>query len=197
MTARCHAVLFFLFFLDTKKKVMVVCCHHLLCSNNTKEKDVDALPSSSSQTQRRQNTPKKPREGRELIFKLSLCPFTFGSRFYPSISNAFSWHLLLLMQKKKKQRKKTIEKKINAEKGGSFPSNSHSAFSLLPSHFCLFVSNVFSWLLYNSQMLETRSTAIWVSLLEMKSSRALFLLSLVLAPTTSSSSSTFLEPFPT
>jgi hypothetical protein len=81
---------------------------------------------SSSQTQRRQNTKennkKKPREGKELTFKLPFYLFTFGFRFYPFVSNTFSWHLFLLEQKKKKiKKKKTIEKKINAKKGGNFP----------------------------------------------------------------------------
>jgi hypothetical protein len=49
---------------------------------------------------------KKPRERKELIFKLSLCPLTFGSRFYPFISNDFSWHLLLPKQEKKNTKKK-------------------------------------------------------------------------------------------
>jgi len=36
----------------------------------------------------------------------------------------------------KRKEKKPIEKKKNVEKGGSLPSSSCSAFSLLPSHFC-------------------------------------------------------------
>jgi len=39
---------------------------------------------------------KKCKEGKELSFKLSLRPLTFGSRFCPFISNIFSWHLLLI-----------------------------------------------------------------------------------------------------
>jgi hypothetical protein len=73
------------------------------------------LASSSSQArkinkQRKKNhrEEKKCKKRRKLSFKLLLCPFTFGSRFYPFVSNTFSWHLLLLKQKKKKkkQRKK-------------------------------------------------------------------------------------------
>jgi hypothetical protein len=72
---------------------------------------------------------KKCREGRELTFKLSLCPLIFGSFFYPLVSTFsfqafFPWHLLLIKQKKRKKNtnlKKTIEKKKNAEKGGSLP----------------------------------------------------------------------------
>jgi hypothetical protein len=91
---------------------------------------------SSSQTQRRQNTKennkKKPRERKELTFKLLFYLLTFGFRFYPFVSNTFSWHLFLLEQKKKKiKKKKTIEKKINAKKGGNFPSSFQSAFSFL------------------------------------------------------------------
>jgi len=55
------------------------------------------------------------------------------SHFYPSVSNTFSWHLFLLKQKKRKKKnkkKKTIEK-INAKKGGSFPSSSCIALSFL------------------------------------------------------------------
>jgi hypothetical protein len=88
-----------------------------------------------------------------------LCPVTFGSHFYPYVSNALSWHLLLLKQKKPKQNKlkKTIEKKRNAEKGESFPLSSRSTLSLLapastlpllPSRFYPFVSNIFSWHLF-------------------------------------------------
>jgi hypothetical protein len=51
----------------------------------------------------KKTTKRKPKEGRELTFKLPLCFLTFGSRFYPSVSNAFSWHLLLLKQKKRKE----------------------------------------------------------------------------------------------
>jgi hypothetical protein len=68
--------------------------------------------SSSSQTQRRQNTKKnnnkkKPIERRELTLKLLFCALIFGSYFYPSVSNPFSWHFLLqVKEKKKKQIKK-------------------------------------------------------------------------------------------
>jgi hypothetical protein len=60
------------------------------------------------------------------------------SHFYPFISNAFSWHLLFLKQKKRKENKenKPIKKKKNVEMGGSFPSNSHCALSLLAPVFC-------------------------------------------------------------
>jgi hypothetical protein len=103
---------------------MMTHCHHLffLCNSTTKK---------TKHT--RKKPKKKPREGRELTFKLSLYPLTFGFRFYPFVSNTFSWHLLFLTQKKRKnkQRKKTIEKKKNAEKGGSLPSSFHSTLSLL------------------------------------------------------------------
>jgi hypothetical protein len=131
---------------------MATSCHPLLGYNNTIEKDDDTVPSSFSLLQHhhrrrqrhtaivfffsntnktkhtRKQQPKKPREWRELTFKLSLCLLTFGSRFYLFVSNTFSWHLLLLKQKEKK---KNIEMKKNVEKGGSLPSSSCSAFSLL------------------------------------------------------------------
>jgi hypothetical protein len=79
---------------------------------------------------------------KELSFKLPFCPFTFGFHFYPFasalpllpshfcpfVSNIFSLASSSFQAKKKK---KTIEKKRNVEKGGNFPSSSHSAFSLL------------------------------------------------------------------
>jgi hypothetical protein len=48
----------------------------------------------------------KCKERKVLSFKFPLCPLTFGSRFYPFVSNAFSLHLLLLKQKKKTKEKK-------------------------------------------------------------------------------------------
>jgi hypothetical protein len=56
------------------------------------------------------------------------------SHFCPSISNAFSQHLFLLKYKK---RKKIIEEKKNVEKGGSLPSSSCFALSLLAPVFNL------------------------------------------------------------
>jgi len=70
----------------------------------------------------------KKTEGKEFTFKLPLYLLTFGSRFCPSISNAFSWHLFLLKQKK---RKNNYRGKKNAKKGRSFPSSSYSTLSLL------------------------------------------------------------------
>jgi hypothetical protein len=97
---------------------MMAHCHCILLFYNTITKGDNStlLSSSSFQTQRRQNnkktTKKKPRKGRELTFKLPFYPFIFGSHFYLSVSNAFSWHLFLLKLKKTKQNKEkeTIEK---------------------------------------------------------------------------------------
>jgi hypothetical protein len=101
---------------------MATSCHHLFCCYTSTEEYDGTLPlSSSSQTQRRQNTKKnqqkKPTKGRELTFKLPLCPFTFGSRFCPlAFALPFQvlyWHIFLLKQKKKKTHieKKNIKKK--------------------------------------------------------------------------------------
>jgi hypothetical protein len=53
---------------------------------------------------------------------------------------------------KKTKKKKLIEKKRNAEKGGSFLSNSHFILSILGPASTLpllpFVSNIFSWHLF-------------------------------------------------
>jgi hypothetical protein len=68
------------------------------------------MSSFPSQIQRRQNTQEnnkiktKRREG--VYFKFLLCPHTFGSYFYPFVSNAFSSHLLFFKQKEKKTKKK-------------------------------------------------------------------------------------------
>jgi hypothetical protein len=102
----------------TPQKKTMAHCHHLLhLYNNTIEKDDDNVASSSSsQTQRRQNTQennkKKPREGRELTFKLLLCPLTFGSHFCPpTIAHLFqtlSFGIFLFSSRKKT---KIIEEK--------------------------------------------------------------------------------------
>jgi hypothetical protein len=52
-------------------------------------------------------------------------PFYFKSFFLASFSS------------QEKKNKKTIEKKRNVEKGGSFPSSSHFAFSILTFTFAL------------------------------------------------------------
>ncbi len=130
---------------------MATSYHRLFHCNITTSKDDGTLPSSSSyQTQNTQNTQKnnkkkKPRKGRELTFKLSLCPFIFGSHFYLSVSNVFSWHLLLLKQEKQKNKEKNHreEKKCKEERELSFK------LLLCPftfgSRFYPFVSNTFSW----------------------------------------------------
>jgi preprotein translocase subunit YajC len=52
-------------------------------------------------------------------------------------------------RREKKQRKKNHREKKHVEKGGNFPSSSHSTLSLLapalPSHFCPSVSNALCW----------------------------------------------------
>jgi hypothetical protein len=88
------------------------------------------LAASYSQTKEEEKNhgeEKKCKEGKEFSFKFMFCPLTFGSRFCPSISNTFFWHLLVFKHKKRKNHK---EEK-NVEKGGSLPSSFHSAFSLL------------------------------------------------------------------
>jgi preprotein translocase subunit YajC len=62
------------------------------------------------------------------------CPFTFGSRFYSSVSNAFSWHLFFLKQKKRK--KKTIEKKKKCKEGKKFSFKLPLYLLTFGSHFC-------------------------------------------------------------
>jgi len=44
----------------------------------------------------------KKNQGNELTFKLALCLFTFGSCFYPYVSNAFSWQFFSSQAKEKK-----------------------------------------------------------------------------------------------
>ncbi len=81
----------------------------------------------------------KCREGKELSFKLPLCPVTFGSRFCLPISallfQTCSLNIFFFWSKWKE--KKPIEMKRNAEKGRSFPSSSHFALSLLVLAFAL------------------------------------------------------------
>ncbi len=160
-------------FSNTKQKATTNCCC-LLHLNTTTEKNDSTLPSSSSSLEHHykrrwqhiaivfffSNTKKikhirkqqktKPKKGRELTFKLLLYLFTFGSRFYPSISNAFSWHLFLFKQKKIKENKEKNhreEKKCKEGRELSFklplcPVTFNSRFCL---HFYPFVSNAFSW----------------------------------------------------
>jgi len=74
----------------------------------------------------------KCREGRELAFKLPLYPFTFGFCFYPPTSALLFQTLSLdIFFSSRRKEKKNIEKKRNAEKGGSLPLSSHSTLSLL------------------------------------------------------------------
>jgi hypothetical protein len=73
---------------------------------------------------------KKPREGRELTFKLSFCLLTFGSRFY-FLFQTFSPRIFFFSSRKKNKEKKNHREKRNVEKGRSLPSSSCYAFSFL------------------------------------------------------------------
>ncbi len=97
------------------------------------------LASSSFQAKKRKNKEKKTiekkinaKKGRSFPlssrFALSLLALAFALLF-----QTFSLGIFFFSSKRKKKtkKKKHIEKKKNAEKGGSFPSNSHSALSLL------------------------------------------------------------------
>ncbi len=87
---------------------------------------------------------RKKMQRREGAFKLSLCPFTFGSHFCPPASDllfqTFSLSIFLFSRRRKEKKnkgKKTIKKKKKTEKGGSLLSSSHFAFSLLALAFGL------------------------------------------------------------
>jgi hypothetical protein len=81
----------FFFSVTPLQKKMTTHCRHFFLFKHKEDKT------------HKKTTKKKPREGKELTFKLLLYPLTFGSRFYPSISNASSWHIFLFKQKKKKK----------------------------------------------------------------------------------------------
>jgi preprotein translocase subunit YajC len=86
--------------------------------------------------QRKKNHKKEKicKEGRELTFKLLLCPLTFGSCFCLFVF-AFLFQVLspgiffFLSKRKEKEKKKTHREKKNAEKGRSLPSSSCSTLS--------------------------------------------------------------------
>jgi hypothetical protein len=93
----------------------------------------------------------KKNQEKVITFKLLLCPFTFGSRFYPSISNAFCWHLFLFKQKKRKKNQETkiIEKNKKRREGKeltfqAFGLPFHFRLSLLPLCFKHFLLAFFS-----------------------------------------------------
>jgi hypothetical protein len=121
---------------------MATSCHRLLCYNSTIEEDDNTLPSSFSfQTQRRQNTQKNNKKNQEKGRSLPS-----NSRFYPFVSNTFSWHLFLLKQNKRKQNK---GKKNHNEKKNCRERRELSFKLLLypltfGSCFYPFVSNTFS-----------------------------------------------------
>jgi hypothetical protein len=92
------------------------------------------LASSFSQVEAKKNKGKNHREEifcreqKELTFKLLLCLLTFGSCFCLFVSSAFSLASFSSQAKEKKEKhkeRKTIDKKQNAEKGGSLPFFSH------------------------------------------------------------------------
>jgi hypothetical protein len=62
---------------------MTTCCRRLLFLKHKEEKT------------HKKTTKEKIKKRWEFILKLPFYPFTFGSHFYPSISNTFSSHLLL------------------------------------------------------------------------------------------------------
>jgi hypothetical protein len=125
---------------------MATSYHCLFDCNNTIEENDSTLPSSFSfQTQSRQNTQennnkKKPRERRELTFKLSLYPLTFGS------ASTLLFQTLSSFQTKKKNKEKKNHREEKKCKEGR-----ELSFKLLLYPFtfgCRFypsISNAFSW----------------------------------------------------
>jgi preprotein translocase subunit YajC len=101
---------------------------------------------------------KKCRKGKAFSFKLPFCLCTFGSYFCPPTSALlfqmffFGIFFFSSIRKEKKRRKKNhkVGKKCRERRALSFKlpicpftQAPASAFPLLPSHFYLFVSNVF------------------------------------------------------
>jgi hypothetical protein len=131
--ARCCAIIFFL---DKEKKVTVLFFFFFF------------LKHKEDKTHKK-TTEKKPKEGKELTFKLMFCLPTFGSHFCLLIF-ALPFHVLSLgiffLSSSKK--KKTIEKKKHVKKGRSLPSSSYFALSLLILAFAFlfytFISSVLS-----------------------------------------------------
>jgi hypothetical protein len=68
---------------------------------------------------------------KEFTFKLSLCPFTFGSRFWPLVSAFRFKHFLLgIFFFSSRRKKKKTQRKKNVEKGGNLPFFLASAFGM-------------------------------------------------------------------
>jgi hypothetical protein len=99
---------------------------------------------------------KKCKKGKELSFKLPFYLLTFGFYFYLPNSTllfqTFSPGIFFFSSRRKEKKnkgKKTIEKKNNAEKGGSLPSSFLSflaptyALLFLPFHFKHFLLGIF------------------------------------------------------
>jgi hypothetical protein len=115
------------------------------------------LASSSFQIVRKKNTKKKKtiekkktcKKGKELTFKLLLCPLTFDSRFCFLVLH-FHFKCFILTSsfyqvegKKKNHREK---KKCKTREGTYFQAlvlPFHFWLSFLPSHFCTFISSAF------------------------------------------------------
>jgi hypothetical protein len=107
------------FFVAPPQKKTTIHCHHFLLLKHKEDKTHKKI------------TKRKRREGSYLQaptlpshFWLSLLPFCFKCFLLASSC-----------PQAKKKKKKPKEKKINAKKGGSFPSNSRSALSLLDPTF--------------------------------------------------------------
>jgi hypothetical protein len=99
-----HIVIIFFFFATPSQKKTTA----LLLLKHRKDKTY------------KETTKKKPREGREFTFKLSVCPFILNSWFCRFVSSTFSWHLLLLKQKKREHKENKNHRKLKkTEKGKS------------------------------------------------------------------------------
>ncbi len=130
-------------------------CHHLLLRQRKGHGVVFFfffLKHKEDKTHKK-TTKKKPKEGKELTFKLPFCLLTFGSHFcllvFALLFHVLSPGIFFFSSSKKK---KTIEKKKHVKKGRSLPSSSYFALSLLTLAFAflfyIFISSVLSWHLF-------------------------------------------------
>jgi hypothetical protein len=115
-------------------------CHHLLLRHQKEGHNIVFFffCSDTKKTKHtRKQQQKKPRQGRELTFKLPLClSFLAPSSTFPLLHFYFKCFLLAssysqTKKKKNTKKKKTIEKKKYEKKGRSLPLSSHFALSLL------------------------------------------------------------------
>jgi hypothetical protein len=125
-------------------------------------------PSSSQVEGKKKNhrKEKKCRERKELSFKLLLCPLTLCFCFCPLASTllfqTFSPGIFFFSsrRRKKNKEKKTIEKKkLQRREGGSLQAlvlPFYFWLPFLPSCFCLFTSNTFSFSSFSSQAEEKK-----------------------------------------